>query len=387
MKSIRNLVARLSAVERTALDDLSPAEYVRRLVVPAAAAFSLDGTLLRTSPVSPVRPFDTPGHPTQIVQVLAWLDIAAKGESGPTHPEQDQLGADLAAILALATGRQVEFAIEVPLHMEGSPTTTFLPTNHVFDSELNGPVHEDTKERFEEAVAAVVALPEDKALPLGSAIRMRNAACALLHSDVSSAYGLLVVALETLSRAFGSPSTMWQDWDEADGWDSFLLSQGIGGKQASAIRERLISNRQIRLKRTFVDYALTGLTDEFWSRKRYAFVPEVTFPPGALPSANGNGRLEEEGTVGDLVPRDHAELGPRLRKSYDARSEVFHQSARLDPFHLVPAPSSAKAPLPFAGLRHILDYHLWREVKASKVEEFHLPDVKLLHQGDSTWPQ
>ena len=378
LKTIRDFVRRLSTLDAAAKHKPALALRSRRIVVPEAARFSLDGTLIRTLPIEPAMLFDCPGGPLELAQLLIWLDLTDANE-GSAFGDND-LGVDLAAVLALATGRRVAFANEVPTKYELSPQTTFLSINHMFDGELHGPVEIDTRDRFGRIVRALAALPERRALDLGGAIRMRNAACCLVQADHSSAYGLLVVALETLSRAFGNPSSSWGDWEQAADWDGSMLNLGLSGNQAQRIREKLMDNKQIRLKRTFVDYIFNGLSQSFWEQRYFNYTPTIAMD--ANDARHAGGSWEDAGPVAQFVPTDHGELRRRLGKSYDARSEVFHQSVRLEQVALLPVPGVTKQPLPFAGLRRILDHLLWQEIEISARDAPALPDFQVVYPAD-----
>src|SRR5829696_5239219 len=84
-------------------DSTRVAAHHRRLLLPFATRFSLDGTLIRTLPVEPIRPLLVPGRTPDIVQLIEWPDApdAADGRA----LDYNDLGVDLAAILALALGR------------------------------------------------------------------------------------------------------------------------------------------------------------------------------------------------------------------------------------------------------------------------------------------
>ncbi len=374
MNSVRKFVRRLSDIVERGNTETPLSRLHRRVLVPEEGRFILEGTIVRSLPFEPTVPFNRPGVPREVPQVLEWFDQPDDGDRSAFT--DNDLGVDLAAILALATGRRVAFANEIPFSLQGAAWTEFLEVGHSLDSELYGPAGPELRNRFVTAVKAIVALPEDKALALGGAIRMRNAACCLVESDHSSAYGLLVVSLETLSRAFGNPPTSWADWNDAGEWDAFFLSTGITGQQAERLRERLLSNKQIRLRRTFIEYAASNLAASFWEGPYYCYTPN--FEVNVSGVQRGAGTWQENTSIAMLVPQNASELRRRLGKSYDARSEVFHQSARLDQIVLVPIPGNDRQPLPFAGLRRIIDHLLWIEIGEGARDAPDLPDFQVV---------
>ncbi len=374
MDTVRGFVRRLSEVVASGGRALV-ARRARRIVLPAAARFGLEGTILRTTPFDPSVPVQRPGSTTEIPQLLEWYD-SLDGGDGMDLREND-LGVDLAAILGLATGRKMTFANEVPLHVEQFGYTWFLETGPaMFDGDLYGPVEGDVRERVEQIISALVGLPERRATHLGGAIRMRNAACCLVESDPSSAYGLLVVALETLSRGFGQPSESWRDWDQAESWDKFIAQLPLSQWDADRLRERLLSNKQVRLKRTFVDYAANNLSESFWRQPKRKYDPGHEVTPAGVKRRGGS--WGEDAPLSELVPTDPKILGKRLGRSYDARSRVFHDGARLDVISLIAVPGAPTTePLPFGALRKILDHLLWLEIEKAAANAPELPEFQV----------
>src|SRR4051812_30014826 len=111
MKSIRDFVARLEAVESQPERAPELSLRTRRIAVPESGAFTMDRTILRTCPMEPVERVFLPGTPAQVVQALQWLDLPSTGQAFGDN----DLGVDLAAVLALATGRRVVFGNELAL--------------------------------------------------------------------------------------------------------------------------------------------------------------------------------------------------------------------------------------------------------------------------------
>lgn len=373
MDTVRNFIERLNTIQPDS--ETLPNWHHRRIIVPAAAMLSLQGTLFRTHPIEPSLFMKRPGSHVEASQLLEWLDVGG-GQQGLGHTDND-LGVDLAAILALASGRRVQFANEFPIKYGDADWTWFLEAGQIFDGELYGPVESDVLEPVIKILKAISELQERPALSLGSAIRMRNAACCLVEADHSSAYGLLVAAIETLSRQFGSPPNSWEDWDKSNEWDLFMTEINLTVEQARRLRVRLITDRQIRLRRTFIEYAASNLTEDFWN------APYRTFDPGYQVSDAGvtptTGSWRNDGLIRELVSSDPTVLRKRLGRSYDARSVVFHESVRLAQVSVLPFPGTEKDLLPFRVLRRILDYILWLEIERAASRSGPLPDVRLFH--------
>ncbi len=379
MHTIREFVRRLTEIVESKGTAQIGARH-RRIVVPAPAMFALEGTILRTIPIMPIVPIERPGSHTEVSQLLEWMDISIDEQSGEgLDVRENDLGVDLAAILGLAIGRKVAFANEFPLKMAEADWTYFLPVGPVFDGGLYGPVQGDVRTRVITIVKALVTLPERLALSVGGAIRMRNAACCLAESDHSSAYGLLIAALETLSRAFGNPPNSWQDWDQAKDWDVFITELTLSEEDAEKLRKRLLGDKQLRLKRTFVEYAVSSVAPSFWEETYFQYEPALDIDMSGVKVREGSWNPRP---ITDLVPSDLGELRKRLQKSYDARSEVFHQSSRLEQIFVMPFPNDLKAPLSFTGLRLIIDHLLWREIETGAKDAPDLPNFEVRHPAN-----
>lgn len=369
METVRDFVARLTPMTSP---DARPTVRHRRIVVPRATQFSLQRTILRVASARPNDMIKRPGNPPEVWQLLEWLDL--EGGDG-TDTRENDLGVDLTAVLSLASGRKVAYANEVPIRYAEADWTWFLELGWAFDGELYGPVEVDIRAQFIKIVKALVALPEATALSLGSAIRMRNAACCLVESDHSSAYGLLVAAIETLSRQLGDPPSSWNEWDQAEEWDKLFIELALSDEATTKLRQKLLANKQLRLRRTFIEYASGNLPNSFWQEEYVHFVPSVEMVTSGVRPLEDVPRHVIPISV--LVPRDGKELRKRLGRSYDARSKVFHESMRLDQIDVMPLPGRPNEPLPFSGLRRILDGLLWHEIGKVADGAPDLPDVKL----------
>lgn len=95
------------------------------------------------------------------------MDCDTHALFGGISPRDNDLGVDLAAILALATGRRAAFANVFPIRYADADWRWFLELGHAFDGELYGPVEGDTGARIVTILRALVALPERPALALG----------------------------------------------------------------------------------------------------------------------------------------------------------------------------------------------------------------------------
>lgn len=184
-----------------------------------------------------------------------------------------------------------------------------------------------------------------------------------------------MIAIETLSQKFGNPPTDWESWNQADDWDKFLLAHRIGGAQASAIKEKLIANKPLRLKRTFTAYAMDRLTPAFWVKSYIRYRPHFHVDGGTI---SYRGLVQDASLpISDFVPQDREERKRQLDRSYDFRSKVFHEGAIMDPVQLLRVPWPKRA-LSFAGLRCVLDELIWKEVEDSPSADFEIPTLPRL---------
>jgi hypothetical protein len=349
----------------------------RRILVGADSEIELERTILRLQQIPEAKRITYPGQSARAAVVAEWLE-----ESQVDDFTVNEIGTDLAAFVALSSGRQVAFANEFAMKYEPADWTGFLPTDILYDSELYAPVRTDFAERFDLFLRAVLLLSGEQSTAFVNATRMRAAACNLISSDISSAYGLLVGALETLSRQFGPVLTEWSNWDQSESWDQFMLGPlGLSGPQATGLRGKLLENKQIRLKYTFIEYVLGSITERLHSRTYAQYSNAISVAIEGVSALPGN--YGEPVEIEFLVPKDPAILRRRLGKSYDARSSVFHDSVRLSTQIVTASPWAERQPLSFAGLRLILDDLLETAARSVDTDSAPFPDIQLVHKPDN----
>ena len=111
------------------------------------------------------------------------------------------LAAQLRPVFTLASNRRVAVAAsDITMTMEGTTSRTFLPTSHVIDGSLTGPLPDDVADRFNASIAKVWGLDAVDLEVIGSAIELHYAATLLFDVDPNAAYALCVAGIERLSR-------------------------------------------------------------------------------------------------------------------------------------------------------------------------------------------
>lgn len=372
MKEVRAYIERLRSLKQR---DVPPI-YTYRLIVSAQARFAVN-SIVRTEPILPLQRTERAGTLPEVNYLLQWVDVpnALQGNVIAAN----NLGVDFAAILGLSTGRKVAFANEFSVRRQGANQLAFIPIGVSLDSELYAPITTAVEERTSAIIQAICELPLVKAEALGGSIRMRNAACGLVDSDHSTAYGLLVMAVEALSGRFGSAPNTWEDWDKASEWNKLFAENSFDEGQRQAIRAALIGDKQVRLRRTFIEYAANGLDDSFWSSHYQSYAPVIEITQQGARWMDETGKVEDMGAMTEIVPDGPAILRKRLGKSYDARSVVVHHGARIDQIVSMRRGVSAPGdPLPFHVLRRILDHLLWGEIERGSEGALELPIGKFI---------
>lgn len=276
----------------------------------------------------------------------------------------DELAASLGGIVGFVLDRRVEVLADVPVAYPEFGTTLFIPTRHAFDRRLSARLDAITMDReLNRFLEHLRSLEPQKRDTIIAAIELHYGAALLVTHDPHSAYTLLVAALETLSREFGSPPTDWTSWDRAPKWDRLLESQGLSDEQAEAVRRELMRDRQLRLTETFCNYA-AQVPDSFWTVSWKEFDYTIQLPGGTY------GEYQELRSVklSDVAPRDRDSLRLALRNSYRARSGFVHEGRHTVSYPealSIPVPPEfdwSRRPLPFAVLRQVFISLIDREV-------------------------
>ena len=248
--------------------------------------------------------------------VLVWLDRIPEGQS----LGDQALAAQIGAVLTLATNRRIQVAAsDVTLTMEGSTERTFLPSAHVLDSSLAGPVPADVQSRFERLVGALYGLdPRDRGV-IGAATELHYASTLLFDVDPNAAYALCVAGMERLSRAYGNAPAEWSAWEDAPRLDRVFADLSLSAEQVQRLREEILANRHLRLRQTFASYITASLLETFWDAEVECYVPSIRMEP------TGRSAFEQmqpgvSTPMDRFVSRDRQTLRAQLLASYDARA-------------------------------------------------------------------
>ena len=366
MREIANWIRRIEQAKPSELG-----QYYFRVLVPGHEPFEMSGGLIGVTPLGPApkRPGDSG---PECVSIFHLLDV---NNPRPTLEVHQQLVSELVALLTLVSDRRVEIAHEVAIQHPGESNTLFLFLGYgaTRDRRLHGPLNPKIKGQFAEWLSKAASLTEPHLSALGSACTLHQGSVLLFEKDVRSAYVLLVAGIEVLSREYGSPPTNWSEWDESATWDQFAVELGLSAEQATALRQKLMTNRQIRLKATFRQYGASKLPDSFWDEPWEEWFYPVDGPRGQWMNAE----LQSEKRMRDILPEDRQLLSKCLGRSYDIRSGLVHrgdqlrmQEAALGSRRVIETP----APLPFPVLRSVLLALIKEEIKHYG-SEIPLPDL------------
>lgn len=366
MKSLVAWLHRLAAVT----PDTGPEISYFRVAVPGNDPLDVENWLLSIDPQG------TLGYDLRATGPESWSIMRV-----PDLPQREaniharhRLGADIACLLSLALERRVVVPNDFAVH---TPQLIFLPVSQVVDQAILGPLPADAKQRLNTYLSAVAGLsPEDQEF-IGAASSAYHGALLLFDREPRAAYTLLVAGIEALSRKYGSAPTEWTDWEESSDWDAVFAAQVLTNEQASAIRDRLMHNKQMRLGATFRNYASSRLSDDFWNKPLDQWIsgPDATgqwFPPRNVKSYR----------ISDFLTFDRNGLRQSLGQSYALRSSVVHEAdwIELTTFAPPPAPPfKSSRPLPFPILRAILAELIWLEI-SSRSTPASLPNFQLMRE-------
>lgn len=300
----------------------------------------------------PVRPGDTG---PESVSVLQFPDAL------PLSEQTLMLAEELGALLCLVTRRRTTVPLELPISVKGSDTINFIPYGGGIDRQLIGPLPDDALARLSSTFAHIRSLSSDDATVLGAATELHYGACILVEKDVRSSYVLLVAALEVLSRKYGVPPSDWSAWEDSREWDEAFAQLALLDHQQQVLRGKLLDNRQLRLKRTFMGYAANALPETFWDLtwEQWSYTHH-------LKEDKWSDASPSHVPVAEIFPRDRAVLAQALAKTYDIRSAYVH---RGDEFDLVGSlrklsiPLGGDQPLPYQFLRLVVGEVILHELR------------------------
>lgn len=373
MKHLADWINRLRQVELQAKENPSSSnlvEYYFRVMVPGFNPLEIHKSLIAAQPLGKVEP--RPGD--SVPSSVSVLRIPDTKESAQPFKVHQQLISELAAILTLATERRIEIAHEIALQVKGYPNTLFTGYGCAYDRRLYGPIGDNTNTLFIEWLSKVISLPEPHLSIIGAACSLHHGAVLLSEKDIRSAYLLLVAAIEVLSRKYGTPPTNWEEWEESKQWEKFISSINLSSAQQTALKLKLMSDRQLRLKATFRDYGSVNLPDQFWDET----LEDWSYPIDANSGYWHQPDFVSKHKIKDVLPKDRQLISKCLGESYNLRSGLVHKGETIELLDvIIPHGQVLKEvkPLPFSILRSILTSLIKLEVTKYSVETS-LPDIK-----------
>lgn len=274
------------------------------------------------SPV-PIGRVAIPGQMALSMSLLRFID------EDPAHEDQledlEVSGSTLGGLLTLVSNRLCQVMPELPPGSVGGAMTP-LPIAGAIDSELGAPMPEwdEVDSDLRDLLARLTSLPKKASTAVSAAIHLHYCASLLLTRDRTGAYALVVAGIETLAMSFGEPPSSWGDWDQSEKWDALFTAQQLSEEQATAIRNRLVQDKHMRLADTFASYAVETLPEGFWDEEVSNYVWGVEgdsgkFIEGAwMPARHRDPRF---GADPDLTRK-------AFKKAYQVRSKFMHAGQR-----------------------------------------------------------
>jgi hypothetical protein len=346
-------------------------ESIYRVILPGDETVGFTDTIVKLEHigVAPARPGSTNPDTISILRLF---------DTSPPGLVPALVAQELGAVLALASDRRVEVAMEIMLAVQGRPPTErhLLPLGSVVDRRARGPFDERLRKQFTELVSRVPSLGKDDVAALGAATNLHYGAMLLCEYDLSSAYTLIVAGLEILSRAYGQPPKSWKDWEDSEAWDQVLADQALSPDQAAAIRAQLMKNRPLRLRATFRDYVVSRLPSSFWSEPWVEWTRQVNIKDGKF----SWGPLQRHERAMNSILTDRDTLYAALGRSYDLRSKAVHEGQGVGLFEVAlkdATPIRSNEPVTYPILRQILRTLVQYEIEQRSAPGF-LPDIRFV---------
>lgn len=309
------------------------------------------------------------------VSVLGRIDIG----QNPAVPAISLLPTEIGALMSLVADRKIEVHNELSAGVEGTNTQLFLPISHQADARLVSPISlpsgETVDSLFRNSLSQLCSLKPKQQKAISQAVSLHYGAVLLYESDLAAAYALIVAGIETLSRVFSTPPTGWSKWDQSQAWDEFMKGIELTGDQKIELRDRLLKDKQILLKQTFVNYAVQEVPDSMWEDDWREWMYQIDADSGQY--IPGKGNWSKDGKVKDHLTTDRDKLRTAIKKSYDARSGFVHEGKRginLMSHIQTSLVADYTKPLPFSHLRTILSTLIKYEL-ARQSEPYNLPDI------------
>lgn len=361
--------------------DTGPEVYFYRVLVPGFEPLDVADWLLSVDPQGSLSPNIHTSGPESL-STIRLPDIPGKEVN--LH-ERHKLGADLASLFSLALNVRVTIPHALDINLPQLNKLVFQPFSQIIDRGLLGPVPSEPKQRIETYLSNVAGLSEEDLGTISAASSAYHASLLLFDREARVAYTLLVAGIEILSRKYGAPPTDWTDWEESGSWDSFIGTQKLTSSQATAIRERLMKDKNLRLSATFCNYAAYRLNDDFWEKPWEEWIYGINANEETwLPAQPLEARI-----ISDILPQNRVGLKKALGKSYNLRSTIVHTGNWVELLSLSPPPVPAldlNKPLPFAILRAILAELIWMEIK-THTKPSYLPNFQLLRPNTMLAPK
>jgi len=185
-----------------------------------------------------------------------------------------------------------------PLSMSDSTPGSLVP--RYFQPSIQGTQEEVAY--FRKLVKHLIGLPRETYLGVLAAMKGMANALEVVGENIDLAYSLLVFCLESLCQSFDGYDPTWRDYPDgiAARLDPLLLD--LDPQRAAAIREALLRDQHLKLRKRFVEFVLSNIRDSFYGE-------------------------EAEGTK---RPPRRLELAEALSNAYQLRSGYAHA---LEPIH------------------------------------------------------
>ncbi len=356
---------------------------IKRILLPAQSTVETSGFF------SISRPSPLPYYVGKVPECWALIQWPMPSSLSNSLVLEESVSKDITALLTFVFQRRVTVAGETKVTMQGSSTTTFIPTAQRVDSRLYAPM-KIVPQAIWDCLRQLLAITNERQFEaVTNAIRLYHSASAVAETDYSAAYLLLVSSVEALAATFERAPLEFAEWSEASRWNQWIVGVGLDSDVADKLRSKLIDNRAFRLRQRFIALGLNAATEEFWTLPWETCIPQVELDAKGQATPRGMRAQIDKATSPSKIPRSR--IRTLLANVYDHRSALVHagspfpQMASLDfpmEIEFEPDPLSGKRKkvalpsfawferLVWFGISHCLEV-------ADKDDAYTLPDASV----------
>jgi len=188
----------------------------------------------------------------------------------------------------------------------------FIP--RLFEPGINGNQQEVTS--FIKLVNKVISLRRQAYTSVMNALKTLRNALLVSNYNIDLSYSMLVYCLEALTQDFDKFSPSWEDYDQDQKKRLDIIFDSLEKTKAKSIREILVSSANLRLRKRFISFITSHITESFFFEEAEKI--KIPIRKSYLERSLSNAYLLRSKFVHQLVPILH-----QLRIPNISRGDVF----------------------------------------------------------------